>query len=279
MTSAGEEKAFLRAILAEPGDDTARLVYADWLDEKKGGDRGAGIRWMVGNPKESWVCLCGHHGTTAKCTTCVSMGPAVECIPRRGDGESHYVVRRGFVAEVRLTSEAFLGGPCQNCQYWAWDGSRTIEQAHSHCHVCWGKKIVTPGLAAAIFAAHPVQTVVLTTVPQLSVGVVRKVEERYPAERVRLMSAYWTVAGPGLAQQRVGISYWVSDQEVMAQDRMCRQEFHRRVEDARRPENTLKAWWPKVTFRVESQAGWSIHQNATSTVYGEYSPPLPNVGG
>ena len=28
-----DERGFLALILAEPGDDTHRLVYADWLDE------------------------------------------------------------------------------------------------------------------------------------------------------------------------------------------------------------------------------------------------------
>jgi uncharacterized protein (TIGR02996 family) len=28
-----DHKAFIRAILSDPSDDTARLVYADWLDE------------------------------------------------------------------------------------------------------------------------------------------------------------------------------------------------------------------------------------------------------
>lgn len=36
-----EEHALLAAILAEPGDDTARLVYADWLDERGGRKRAA----------------------------------------------------------------------------------------------------------------------------------------------------------------------------------------------------------------------------------------------
>src|SRR5262245_38486286 len=29
-----QEEGFLRAIAAEPGDDTVRLVYADWLEER-----------------------------------------------------------------------------------------------------------------------------------------------------------------------------------------------------------------------------------------------------
>jgi len=36
-----EEQAFLDAILAQPDDDTPRLVFADWLDENGTGDAGA----------------------------------------------------------------------------------------------------------------------------------------------------------------------------------------------------------------------------------------------
>jgi uncharacterized protein (TIGR02996 family) len=29
-----DDEAFIRAIVDSPGDDTQRLVYADWLDER-----------------------------------------------------------------------------------------------------------------------------------------------------------------------------------------------------------------------------------------------------
>jgi uncharacterized protein (TIGR02996 family) len=41
-----EEEAFLRGIVANPEDDTARLVYADWLDER-GFSRGEFLRNAV----------------------------------------------------------------------------------------------------------------------------------------------------------------------------------------------------------------------------------------
>lgn len=40
--------AFLRAICENPDDDTARLVFADWLDEQGDADRAAFIRLQVG---------------------------------------------------------------------------------------------------------------------------------------------------------------------------------------------------------------------------------------
>jgi uncharacterized protein (TIGR02996 family) len=38
-----EDEAFIRAVVDRPGDDTARLVYADWLDERSD-PRGAYLR-------------------------------------------------------------------------------------------------------------------------------------------------------------------------------------------------------------------------------------------
>jgi uncharacterized protein (TIGR02996 family) len=42
-----DEAAFLRAICAEPADDTPRLVYADWLEEHGQGERAEFIRVQV----------------------------------------------------------------------------------------------------------------------------------------------------------------------------------------------------------------------------------------
>jgi uncharacterized protein (TIGR02996 family) len=62
--------------------------------------------------------------------------------------------RRGFVAEVRLSAAAFLGGPCRSCYIEV--GGRRIG-----CRVCsdTGR---TPGLAGPLFAAHPITAVRLT---------------------------------------------------------------------------------------------------------------------
>ena len=47
-----EDEAFIRAVVDRPGDDAARLVYADWLedrDDPRGGHLRAEIEWA-----ESW---------------------------------------------------------------------------------------------------------------------------------------------------------------------------------------------------------------------------------
>lgn len=48
MTASGEQAAFLRAICDEPADDTARLVYADWLEEHGERERAFYIRSEIG---------------------------------------------------------------------------------------------------------------------------------------------------------------------------------------------------------------------------------------
>ncbi len=47
-----EDEAFIRAIVNNPGDDTARLVYADWLDERDD-PRGAYVRAETGYVREA----------------------------------------------------------------------------------------------------------------------------------------------------------------------------------------------------------------------------------
>jgi uncharacterized protein (TIGR02996 family) len=52
-----DDAAFLAAILAEPADDTARLVYADYLDEHDDPVRAAVVRAGVADPREEFVFL------------------------------------------------------------------------------------------------------------------------------------------------------------------------------------------------------------------------------
>jgi len=78
------------------------------------------------------------------------------------------LIRRGFVAEVRCTMAAFVGGVCGRCE-----GTGRIEKpprlrrGHStqgmmmDCPACSGTGR-TPGLAAVLFTAQPVTGVWLT---------------------------------------------------------------------------------------------------------------------
>lgn len=157
-----DREALERAILLEPGEDTPRLAYADWLDEHgdAAGRRWAeSIRWMIARPENSWVCLCA---AGKVCTPC-RLVPGAGDIPKRTDrvGETPYVVHRGFVSEWRGTCGQFLGGPCGKCggRGRVWPGHRAVPTtARVPCPDCRGTG-TTPGLAAAIFAAHPVRVV------------------------------------------------------------------------------------------------------------------------
>ncbi len=104
--------AMLRAILENPACDTARLVMADVLDEEGEGERAGHIRWAVRNSHYSAVCLCNPNLKAIPqplrerplCPYCVMMGDEISAIPRRTDGDTHYVMNRGFVCELRVLS-------------------------------------------------------------------------------------------------------------------------------------------------------------------------------
>jgi uncharacterized protein (TIGR02996 family) len=122
-----DASALLAAILAEPEDDTVRLVYADFLDENDRPERAAHIRWAIKYPQNSAVCLCSKYRLDNPCPYCLMMGSEVANIPRRTDGDTHYAMNRGFVSEVRCSAEDWL----------------------LHCN--------------SLTASHPIREVVLTT--------------------------------------------------------------------------------------------------------------------
>lgn len=102
----------LRAILEHPADDTARVVYADYLQElgEDYDDERAGcIRYGVTKPGDSGVCICKYVSQrSAPCAMClVHSCPALERV-RRSNGESHYVAHRGFVVELRVCHDTFM---------------------------------------------------------------------------------------------------------------------------------------------------------------------------
>ncbi|WP_439627512.1 TIGR02996 domain-containing protein [Gemmata sp.] len=119
----GDELAFIEAVCSAPADDTPRLVYADWLQERGQEDRAAHIRWAVANPQNSMVCLCGCKGREPNpCETCQLFGDEVAGIPQRTDGESHYVTNRGFVCEVRCSAADWLA----HADRIAWHPTQTV---------------------------------------------------------------------------------------------------------------------------------------------------------
>lgn len=190
MTDA--ERGFMAAILADPADDTHRLVYADWLEEHGGEpERAEFIRTQVtlrpqGDPHYpgSIYTYSQHRNIDKRLGWFADVN---RLLSRAGNGEygqpnfgyyswneqadksvfmekaggkadgARFVIRRGFVHEVRLTTAAFLGGACQVCGGDEADGPVTTRD----CPACGGEGH-TPGLAKELFERHPIERVVLT---------------------------------------------------------------------------------------------------------------------
>src|SRR5947209_4054416 len=100
------EEAFLRAVLENPDDDAPRLIFADWLEER-GDPRGPFIRLQCALERlgpadparadledEARVLLDKHEEEWAA--------------PLRGVA-SEWRFRRGFVEEVALPADVFVG--------------------------------------------------------------------------------------------------------------------------------------------------------------------------
>lgn len=88
--------ALLRRILEVPDDDTARRVYADWLQENGREQYATHIRGQVERPSQRGWFTGGHDSTGWYPHT-------HEC----GD-KSEFCVHRGFVCEIHLPLAAFM---------------------------------------------------------------------------------------------------------------------------------------------------------------------------
>lgn len=170
-----EEGCFLQKILADPAEDTHRLVYADWLDEHGQPTRAEFIRVQIELSRTASGCQCqvrGNGQLVKKCRQCElthrerelwgripnpmpgrnlyrvqpSNTPLAWC---RGD-EERYEFSRGFVSHTICTAAAFLGG----------EPLYTYDPASGEDRVT-GR---TEGLARALFQHHPIEKVTLSDV-------------------------------------------------------------------------------------------------------------------
>jgi uncharacterized protein (TIGR02996 family) len=120
MISTADGAGILADILAHPGDDTPRLVYADWLEESGEGERAEFIRAQIelaACPEPDGRCRCGKPA----CRWCPIQWRVARLLLERSlswldrpcmDLESatagracHY--RRGFVEAVRCTLDGW----------------------------------------------------------------------------------------------------------------------------------------------------------------------------
>lgn len=180
------DRQLLRAILEKPEDDAPRLIYADWLEEDGQPERAEFIRvqcelarcpseiradrrwndlrYMVQKPwdalrrreRELWMQRRWSHLPS-------NLQPSFsvhieQILPHELRGATIAIVRRGFVASVRCTTAAFVGGACERCR-----GSGRMEKNGSdyRCGDCHGSGRVE-GIAAELFARQPVTSVTLT---------------------------------------------------------------------------------------------------------------------
>lgn len=176
-----EREGLLAAILANPEADLPRLVYADWLDENGESERAEFIRLQIEKSKliADKACAAYESGRCCRSTECTL------CPIHRRENDlflslrqkpgwfepveyEHYcspgveagmklacVVRRGFVSEVHAPLSWLIGGTCPECQFWAADYSRPIEESHQHCRTCRGKKR-TAGHLGELVKCQPV---------------------------------------------------------------------------------------------------------------------------
>jgi uncharacterized protein (TIGR02996 family) len=154
--------ALLSAIIAAPDDDAPRLVLADVLEERGQVERASFIRLQI---KMARCRMCHRKdGTERKdsyaehCGRCVPGrrrerelfaahsrdwfhvdGPtgfavAIDQLHRGPDPATLGIVRRGFIAEVRLPLATLIGGPCGNCE-----GTGELIDPAGPCPDCGGQ--------------------------------------------------------------------------------------------------------------------------------------------
>jgi uncharacterized protein (TIGR02996 family) len=192
-----DERALLGGILSDPGADLPRLVYADWLEERGGtaecdGCGGTGRSWSFPEPQTRCV-PCSGTGRVPDGRPARAEFVRLQCeladAPRAQYGRLdpwaphrrreaeliglhghewagpaqplHGQFRRGFVEEVRAPLAALFGGECPECTHLSANTRSRLRMEGLDCSLCSGTGR-TPGAAPALFAAHPVTSVVVT---------------------------------------------------------------------------------------------------------------------
>lgn len=142
------EAGFLRAIVENPHDDVARLVYADWLDDHGQEERAEFIRvqcelaspgvvdrvtghWSESSREYAPGCRCRpcnlrrreqellrttHRGSNPPAYNWWGWaGPAQVLYQDGADYRDHFTYRRGFVEVIRCRLEDWIGRECERC--------------------------------------------------------------------------------------------------------------------------------------------------------------------
>jgi uncharacterized protein (TIGR02996 family) len=140
-----ERESLIAAVCADPDDDTVRLAYADWCDENGEPERAEFIRVQV----ELWRwTVNGEDGEDAW----------LEDTPEADAANRRY-------AEVMHWEDSFVGLPPDV----RWSMRFFFTRGFVSHLTCTQEQFLAPGVAAAVFAAHPVLSVTIAGAePELS---------------------------------------------------------------------------------------------------------------
>lgn len=156
-SSPADGPLMLRRVLEDPADDAPRLTYADWLEEAGQEERAEFIRIQCRWPDQiARVEYCRGNAVGS---------PLIEWLDSMTSivGHQNYDARwqRGFISEIRLTCEQFVGGTCKTCNGDGKYYSSRPDSFWDKCEMCNGTGRIE-GLAKRIFSEHPVVKAVLT---------------------------------------------------------------------------------------------------------------------
>lgn len=168
--------ALLAGVLADPADDTARLVYADWLQEQGEQERAEFVRVQVelarGSARADVPRAHGHSCQRKAHGRCRAIGPVAFC-----DLCAVLSVIGKEQRRLRLLAKREQQLIWQCDTDWRADFARSIGDDHEHYYAVvpnWRRGFVESVTcsaadwlrhADAITAAHPVERVTLTSLP------------------------------------------------------------------------------------------------------------------
>ncbi len=184
MTTYG---AFLAAIIADPGNDDLRLIFADELEQDGHGERAEFIRLQI--RLATGACRYNCRGPIAiagleECDECRPLrhrerellaenwtdwaglppGRLIRCLNLTGENPGDGIAilfRRGFVSEARTTLAVWWGGECQRCDGTGDRPNRNGTNQWSSCPNCHGTGQIE-GIGPAVVKYQPVEVVTLT---------------------------------------------------------------------------------------------------------------------
>lgn len=155
-----DEQALLRAVLADPADDTPRLVYADWLQDHDQAERAEFIRVQLELSRKELCSAChevSHLGTPAgsacRCGGCL-LNERVRVLFNRNCAAWFGSLPGSLKYRIRGRLPGF--DTTEEITYWFDRGFAEVVRCPAAVWIA---------CADLILAAHPVRKVSLTTLP------------------------------------------------------------------------------------------------------------------